>query len=69
MLDFADVLKAIALVMLLEGVAYALFPDAMRNAMRQMLSLPNEALRLMGMIAVTLAVCVLWLMGNYLGGS
>ncbi|MEM6903125.1 MAG: DUF2065 domain-containing protein [Pseudomonadota bacterium] len=67
-MELTDVLKAIAFVLLFEGAAYALFPDGMRNAMREMLQLPTEALRIMGLIAVTLSLCIFWFFANYLGG-
>lgn len=51
---------ALGLVLVLEGLAYALFPQGMKEAMRQIQGLPLEALRLMGLIAVTLGAAVVW---------
>ncbi|MEO0392372.1 MAG: DUF2065 domain-containing protein [Pseudomonadota bacterium] len=60
MIDGYDVLKGIALLMLVEGAAYALFPNGMRQAMQQMLQMPLEAIRLMGLIAATIGLALLW---------
>tara|TARA_B100001123_G_scaffold132359_1_gene153535 strand:- start:482 stop:679 length:198 start_codon:yes stop_codon:yes gene_type:complete len=51
---------ALGLVLVLEGLAYALFPQGMKETMRQIQGLPLEALRLMGLIAVTLGAAVVW---------
>ena len=51
---------ALGLVLVLEGLAYALFPQGMKETMRQIQGLPPEALRLMGLIAVALGAAVVW---------
>ena len=68
MIDGYDVLKGIALLMLVEGVVYALFPQGMRNAMQQMMHMPVEALRLVGAIVATFGIALLWLVTRFTSG-
>ncbi len=51
----------LGLALVLEGVAYALFPGAMRRMMVQILALPEGNLRLSGLIAVVVGVGIVWL--------
>lgn len=51
-----DFLTAIALAMVIEGVAYALFPDKMKQMMVRALALPPSVLRLGGLAAAVLGV-------------
>lgn len=59
-----ELLIGLAMVLLLEGSAYALFPKAMRDAMKQVLGMPVEALRLVGLLAVTIGAALYWLAGR-----
>ena len=56
----ADFLTGLGLALVLEGVAYALFPDGMRRAMMQILSLPGSTIRIFGVLAVTMGVALVW---------
>ena len=58
MLDF---LTALALVLVIEGALYALFPETMKRAMTFALAQPVEALRTGGAVAVAIGVVVVWL--------
>lgn len=58
MLDF---LAALALVLVIEGALYGLFPDAMKRLMAQVIPLPSSWLRSVGMVAACLGVLLLWL--------
>ncbi len=51
-----ELLTAIALAMVIEGVAYALFPDGMKEMMLRALALPAHVLRLLGLAAAALGV-------------
>jgi uncharacterized protein len=57
MKDFAT---ALALVFVIEGVLYSLFPDGMKRAVSQMTVLPASALRLTGLAATCLGVAAVW---------
>ena len=55
------VLAAIALVLMLEGLIALLRPDLARRWMLRMIELPSSQFRMMGLIAVTLGVLLLYL--------
>ena len=55
------VLAAIALVLILEGLVALLNPDLARRMMLRMIELPTMQFRMMGLIAVTLGVLLLYL--------
>lgn len=56
-----DFLTAVALAIAIEGVAYALFPDAMKRMMARVLTQPTTTLRTAGLIAAAVGVGVVWL--------
>ncbi len=58
MLDF---LTAVALILVIEGAVYALFPDAMKRMMAQVLTLPAASLRWAGLVAAALGIFLVWL--------
>jgi uncharacterized protein len=60
-MDFSDLFAALGLALVLEGVAYALFPDAMRNMMAQVLALPASNMRFVGLVAAVIGLGVVWL--------
>ncbi len=55
-----DLFTALALAVAIEGIAYALFPDAMKRMMVTVLAQPSTNLRTAGLIAAALAVAVVW---------
>jgi uncharacterized protein YjeT (DUF2065 family) len=52
----------LALVLVIEGVLYAAFPDAMKRMVVQMMSMPEPVLRTAGLAAACLGVGAVWLM-------
>jgi uncharacterized protein YjeT (DUF2065 family) len=52
---------ACGLVLVFEGLAYAAFPEGMRNMMRRALELPGGTLRAGGLLAAILGVGLVWL--------
>jgi len=60
-MDLNDLFAALGLAMALEGIAYALFPDAMRRMLGQVLALAPSHLRLAGLAAAAAGVGVVWL--------
>ena len=52
---------ALALLLFLEGIAYALFPDGMKRLIAQMLPVPASTLRMLGLIAACAGVGFVWL--------
>ncbi len=57
-----DLLTALALILVIEGVIYSLFPDGMKRLMVQVQGLPAADLRAGGLIAATLGVGFVWLL-------
>ena len=57
-----DLLTAVALVLVIEGGLYALFPGGMRRMMAQMQEIPETRLRAMGLIGAVLGVLGVWLL-------
>jgi uncharacterized protein YjeT (DUF2065 family) len=57
-----DLGTALALVLVIEGVLYALFPDNMKRMIAQMLTVPAPMLRAVGLAATCLGVGAVWLM-------
>lgn len=57
-----DLLTALALVLVIEGVLYAAFPDAMRRAIVAALELPEGTLRAAGLVAAIVGLFGVWLL-------
>ena len=56
------VLTALALILVIEGAAYALFPDGMKKMMATMQQVPAATLRSFGLVATVTGVVIVWLM-------
>ena len=56
-----DIITALGLALAIEGILYALFPDAMRKMMVQILSQPQAAVRSAGLLAAAVGVVIVWL--------
>jgi hypothetical protein len=57
----SDLIAAIGIVLLLEGLLYAAFPDMMRRAAAEVSRVDPEVLRLVGLLAGISGLAVLWL--------
>jgi uncharacterized protein len=55
-----DLWTALALVLVIEGVLYALFPEGMKRVMAQMLAVPPATLRAAGLAAACLGVAFVY---------
>lgn len=58
----SDLLTALGLVLVIEGVLYALAPAAMKAALVQMLAISENQLRRGGIIALVIGFGIVWLM-------
>jgi len=56
-----DLITALGLALAIEGILYALFPDAMRKMMAQILSQPQTTIRTAGLLAAAVGVVIVWL--------
>lgn len=54
-----ELLTALALAIALEGVVYALFPNAMKRFMAQVLDQPDSVIRTAGLVAAVCGVVVI----------
>lgn len=56
-----DFLTAVALVLVIEGVLWALFPEGMKRAAAMALALDSGRLRALGLLAAVIGVFGVWL--------
>ncbi len=56
-----DFVAALGLLLVIEGVVYALFPNAMQQMLADILSRPPQLLRTGGLIAACVGVGIVWL--------
>jgi len=59
MRDFAT---ALALVLVIEGILYALLPEAMKRMASRAMALPPQVLRTTGLLAACLGVVAVWVL-------
>ena len=57
----SDLITALALVLVIEGALYALFPDAMKRIVLRIADMPAATLRHVGLVAATVGVAFVWL--------
>jgi len=59
-----DLLAALALVMVVEGIMPFLSPENLRNSLRVLLSMDDAALRIMGFVSMVIGLILLyWVRG------
>ena len=56
-----DLFTALALVIVIEGLIYALFPDAMKRMMASILRFPSSSIRSAGLLAAIVGLVLIWL--------
>lgn len=56
----SDLFTALALVLVIEGALYALFPEAMQRMMAQAIEMPPSVLRNGGLVAAVVGFGVIW---------
>jgi len=54
-------LTALGLAIVIEGVCYALFPEAMKKMMLNVIGQPVSTLRMFGIAAAIAGVVIIWL--------
>ena len=55
-----DLFTALALVLVIEGVLYALFPSKMRDLISKMMEVEDTSLRASGIFAALVGVACVW---------
>ncbi|MEQ8747739.1 DUF2065 domain-containing protein [Pyruvatibacter sp.] len=56
-----DLLVAIGLVLVIEGLAYAAFPNAIRRMLAMVEQTPDASLRMGGLVAAVTGLVIVWL--------
>jgi len=57
-----DLIRAVALLLVFEGIMPFLSPDGWRQAMQQVSQFPNKTLRIIGFVSMLAGVVILFLM-------
>jgi uncharacterized protein len=55
-----DLLVALGLVLVIEGLLWAGFPERMKDAVRRLLEVPATVLRQAGLAAMAAGVLIIW---------
>ena len=61
---FDELTIAVALILVIEGALYALFPEGMRKMMQQIERVTVSSLRTSGLLAAIIGVGIIWLVRN-----
>ncbi|MEM9632954.1 MAG: DUF2065 domain-containing protein [Pseudomonadota bacterium] len=56
-----DLVTAFGLVLVLEGVLYALVPGGMKSIMRSALETPDKTLRTTGLVVAAIGLFLVWI--------
>ena len=56
-----DLVSAIGLMLVIEGILYGLFPDRMKQMIAMLLSMPPDVIRRTGLGMAFLGVFIVWL--------
>jgi uncharacterized protein YjeT (DUF2065 family) len=59
------ILTGIAMVLILEGLAYALAPSLIERMLEAMRAMPLETRRLVGLSALAAGVAMLWILHSF----
>jgi uncharacterized protein YjeT (DUF2065 family) len=57
-----DLSTGLALVLVIEGILYALFPEGMKRAAARAMSVQPQVLRATGLMAACIGVIIVWLL-------
>lgn len=58
---FDDLLVALGLVLVIEGILYGGLPRLARRLAAEMLAMPEQVLRVCGLVAIAAGVAIVWL--------
>jgi uncharacterized protein YjeT (DUF2065 family) len=57
-----DFLVGVGMLLVLEGLLFAGFPEAMRKAMKSAMTSPDNMLRIIGLVSAVAGLLLIWLM-------
>jgi hypothetical protein len=58
---WSDLVTALGLLLAIEGLLLALFPDGLKRMVAEVLARPSQSLRLGGIISASIGVAIVWL--------
>ncbi len=62
-----DLCTGLALVLVIEGILYALFPEGMKRVAARATAVPPQVLRAAGLLAAAIGVVIVWLLRQLIG--
>jgi hypothetical protein len=65
----SEIVVALGLVLVIEGLLYALVPEQLKRMLVMLVEIPPDTLRMAGLAAAGAGVVVVWLAKSWLGGS
>jgi uncharacterized protein len=57
-----DLCTGLALVLVIEGILYALFPEGMKHVAARAMGVPPQMLRAAGLLTAAIGVVIVWLL-------
>jgi uncharacterized protein YjeT (DUF2065 family) len=57
-----DLATGLALVLVIEGILYAVFPEGMKRVAQRAIQVPPQLLRASGLLAASIGVVIVWLL-------
>ncbi len=60
-MNWTDLLTALGLAAMIEGILYAAFPDATKRALSEFMALPADTRRKAGLCVSAVGLLVIWL--------
>jgi len=57
----SDLLTGLAMVLVIEGAVFALFPGRMRNLLETLLTMPENLVRFAGLCSVAIGIIAVWM--------
>lgn len=58
---WSDLVTALGLVLVIEGLLLALFPDGLKRMTAEIMARPSQSLRFAGVVSAAIGVGVIWL--------
>jgi uncharacterized protein YjeT (DUF2065 family) len=58
---WSDLVTALGLVLVIEGLLLALFPDGLKRMIAEIMTKPSQSLRVGGVVSAAIGVGIIWL--------
>jgi uncharacterized protein len=60
-----DLIAALGLALVVEGILFAAFPDGMRKAMYEAAHSPSDRMRIVGIVSAIAGLGIIWLVRQF----